>query len=436
METARAKNILDSYVSRWNRVISEWRNPRKRPSLLDTDPFLRQFGDRLSLKLMPEPFWGRTSEASVVVANYNPAGYDEPDPRDPDDNGHYASWRWLVSERTGTYGDFAERLPVFGALPQEWRRFEKYKGRTEFWGSRIKWADRIVSGLHVNAGARRPVGMELCGWHSEHWEPDDTKTLLAMAGVEELVLKPFEAALTLSSARLGLCVGAGYERVLERMGFSCVGDWGQFPVYHEKGKNKGKLNARMYLLYRKGSILVLVTKGGQQKCPSPVFAPHETALLTGKERLLPIAARGTEMPRLGNPPPRKEKKLVSALENLKSVARRAFPDCRRGAADNVLVLCEDADAGWRLSVSVAPNGSDMKLEVHAMGREGKETLKQRVSTLSETTLPGAWKKCRIGGRGSLAVASFKVNAFDKTRPDFASMVSAGKRLLAVLQGGR
>lgn len=345
-------------------MIAEWRNPRKRPSLLETDPFLRQFGARLSLKLMPEPFWGRTSEASVVVANYNPAGYDEPDPRDPDDNGHYASWRWLVSERTGTYGDFAERLPVFGALPQEWRRFEKYKGRTEFWGSRIKWADRIVSGLHVNAGDRRPVGMELCGWHSEHWDSEhDTQTLLTMEGVDEHVLKPFEAALTLSSARLGLCVGAGYEKVLERMQFERVEGWGQFPVY---SLETGKLNAREYVLYEKEGLRVLVTKKGRQKCPGEHFASHEIGLLTGMEHLLVPAQRATNLSRRGPASPREER-LVPVLEDLKSAARRSFPACRRGARDNVLVLCEDAGAGWLLSVSVSPRES-LKMEVHPDGR--------------------------------------------------------------------
>jgi len=435
METERAKCILDRYVVRWNEVVAKWRDPEKRLSLLETDPFLRLFGNRLSLKLMPEPFWGKTREASVVVANYNSAGYDEPNPRARNDNGHYASWRWFVYERTGTYGDFAESLPVFGKLPPEWRQFENYKGRTKFWGSRIAWADRIVSGLRVDAGTRRPVGMELCGWHSEHWDhgSDDTGTLLTMERVDELVLEPFEAALTLSSARLGLCVGAGYERVLERMRFERVQGWGQFPVY----KVDGKLVARSYALYQKGNLRVLVTKSraGRQTCPGEHFASHEIGLLSGAEHL-PVPARSADNPgRRGSAAP-KEKRLVQVLEGLKTAAREEFPACHRGAADNVLVLCEDAGAGWRLSVSVTTNGSDMKLEVHATDRAGRESLKRRVSTLSDTTLPGAWKKCRIGGRGSLAVASFKMNAFDKARPDFASMFSAAKSLLDVLQGGR
>ena len=145
------------------------------------------------------------------------------------------------------------------------------------------------------------------------------------------------------------------------------------------------------------------------------------------------ASGTTTIPHLA---PKKEKRLIQVLEGLKTAAREEFPACHRGAADNVLVLCEDAGAGWRLSVSVTTNGSDMKLEVHATDRAGRESLERRVSTLSDTTLPGAWKKCRIGGRGSLAVASFKMNAFDKARPDFASMVSAAKSLLDVLQGGR
>lgn len=434
METERAKNILDRYVARWNRVVADWRNPRKRHSLLETDPFLRQFGGRLSLKLMPEPFWGKTSEASVVVANYNPAGYDEPDPRAPKDNGHYASWKWFV-ERTDSYSAFAERLPVVGELSSDMEPFANYKGRTKFWGSRIAWANRIVSGLRIDAGDRRPVGMELCGWHSEHWDSgrDDTGTLLDMEGVEGLVLEPFEAALTLSSAHLGLCVGAGYERVLERMGFSLVEEWGRFPVY----RDDGNLVARSYALFRKGDIRVLVTKSGagHQICPGKHFASHEVGLLAGTEHLFVPPQRAANPSHRGPAAP-KEERLFPVLKDLMSKARAAFPACHRGAADNVLVLCKDAGAGWRLSVSVTPNGSDMKLEVHATGREGKESLKRRVSTISETTLPGAWTKCRIGGRGSSAVASFKMNAFDKARPDFDSMVSAGTRLLAVLQGGR
>ena len=358
-----ARRILGEYVDYWNRTIETWKDPRRRESLRQSDPFLRQFGDRLSLKLMPEPFWGKTREASIVVANFNPGGYDEPDPRDPDDNGHYASWRWLVSERTGTYGDFAERLPVFGALPQEWRQFENYGGRTRFWGSRIRWADRIVSGLHVDAGARRPVGMELCGWHSEHWDfgRDDTGPLLAVGGVEELVLKPFEAALTLSSARLGLCVGAGYERVLERMQFERVEGWGQFPVYNPQ---TGKLNAREYVLYEKERLRVLVTKKGHQQCPGEHFASHEIGLLTGAEHLLVPTQRATNPSRRSPAAPREER-LHPVLEGLKTVVRAAFPVRHRGAADNVLVLC--AGAGWLLSVSVSPKES-LKMEVHPDGR--------------------------------------------------------------------
>ena len=361
-----ARRILGEYVDHWNRTIETWKDPRRRESLKRSDPFLRKFGDRLSLKLMPEPFWGKTREASIVVANFNPGGYDEPNPRDPDDNGHYASWRWLVSERTGTYGDFAERLPVFGALPQEWRQFENYGGRTRFWGSRIRWADRIVSGLHINAGARRPVGMELCGWHSVHWDSghDDTESLLAMEGVEELVLKPFEAALTLSSARLGLCVGAGYERVLERMQFERVEGWGKFPVY----RDDGDLVSRSYALYRKGNIRVLVTKSaaGHQTCPGKHFASHEIGLLTGTEHLLVPAQRAANPSRRGSAA-HQEERLVPVLKDLKSKAGAAFPACYRGAADNVLVLCEDAGAGWRLSVSVSPKDT-LKIEVHPDGR--------------------------------------------------------------------
>ena len=321
--------------------------------------------------------------------------------------------------RKNGYSSFAKSLPVGNPPPG----FAAYRGRG-WWRDRIERTDCLANRFGCSSSEFRPFCMELCGWHSEDWvKGNPSARMSGNPQFERLVARPLVAAITLSKCKFGILVGAVYNDILRNAGFRIVQGPGVFP----------ETNTRRFTLWSNETAKVVVSPGQHQSFPASRFYDLIVGLVRGETTLVATASGTTTIPR---PAPKKEERLLRVLEDLKSVARRAFPACRRGAADNVLVLCEDAGAGWRLSVSVAPNGSDMKLEVHATDRAGKESLKRRVSTISETTLPGAWKKCRIGGRGSLAVASFKMNAFDKPRPDFDSMVSAGKRLLAVLQVGR
>lgn len=426
-------DIDDPFDSEKRKTRDELRAVMHR-ELDEVDPFLKTLKDKVEIDplLMPEPYWGDPSPGkhSFVIADYNPGGSMEDQPR----RRGLRKWqlhrtalrRFENRVETSGYAAFAKFAPIMmseDALKAKgWSDFKDYGGR-KWWTERRSWAERIAGDSGV-----LPFGMEFCGWHSNNWPLDKAKCLSGVPEFDELVLKPFLKAVETSTCKLGLCIGGEWAKTLldRKYGFRQVSD----PVTLLQTSE-----ARVHRLFKRDDgcrILVTWAKHAHGfHAPGPDFAPEETKLLNG---LISVEWRNVDQAETGDSV--KNERLHPVLKDLKSVARRAFPACHRGAADNVLVLCEDAGAGWRLSVSVAPNGSDMKLEVHAAGREGKESLKQRVSTLSETTLPGAWKKCRIGGRGSLAVASFKVNAFDKTRPDFASMVSAGKRLLAVLQGGR
>ena len=457
---------IKKYIAYWDDTVKKWfacQNASDPYHGCESDSFLTTLSDygkdgfSIQPRLMPEPYWGNPSGHSVVIANLNPGG-GIPFEETPDGPHKTALLAFMDFVRKHGYFEFARTAPVFmesAALERKgntatckaWSKFPDYGGYG-WWhnpvpqgGGRFPWAVELA-GKYKGVDARKsfPFVMELCGWHSRKWNPGATAVVRRNDCFSDLVVAPFLAAVRRSKTGLGLCVGAAWRDLLKRPEFG-------FRRYSEPICLVPDKTERLHMLFEAGDdcrVLVTWQSKPERRFNAPVskFWPEEIKFLNG-ERVLEwkeIGQRRVNKPCRMATPPRHD--FVRSPESTnwslfwndfkKAVGTGGGLLCNPGANDGIRIIGQGA--GW--FVQFSPTGSDMKLEVHAKDRAGRESLKRRVSTLSETTLPGAWKKCRIGGRGSLAVASFKVNAFDKTRPDFASMVSAGKRLLAVLQGGR
>ena len=394
MNEEEAKRILKDYVEHWDRTIQKWKDPARRVRLRETDPFLRVFGNRIALDLMPEPYWGNVDRKdapglnpiSVVIANHNPAGSAPP----TDNTAHRRAWEWLVGQRTGDYSTFARTLPVFGALPPEYAAFERYAGRTHFWNTRIAWGDQIALRTGLDTRVFRPVGMELCGWHFDNWNDDDAKRLFSMPqpALDSLVRKPFEAALTLSESHVGLFVGSIYERLLQQLGFLSRQGWGCFPVNEEDG--------RSYLLAQKGNLRVLVTKSKvlRQRCPAEPFRQYEASLLNGNAHLT--------YPSCDNP----------VLERIRSLEGSVFPVCKRGATSNTLIV--DEGPGWFLQYSISRNL--LQLELHE--RPGA-SIPESISEAAD----------RLGMRRYRNMLLSRLGNLDWSTREFRSVVQSGREFV-------
>lgn len=215
-----AKRILQKFSSDWDKTIAEWhRHPFRRDCLAEEDA--RLFS--IVSTLMPEPYWGNLLSSSVVVANLNPGGGEEPNWNTP--HGRALCWFMDHVKPPKLYSSFAKKGPVFLSREQLQRKnfgqFGDYAG-WKWWNERSQrpqWANRIVRALSRgrNVG-QAPVALELCGWHSSGW----ARNLSRLEANErqfflQKVVNPFHAAVRVSRFRLGLCVGRPWSDLLRTL---------------------------------------------------------------------------------------------------------------------------------------------------------------------------------------------------------------------------
>lgn len=287
MNKREAKRVLDAYFRRCDETVGKWmdsrNDPEKRAKLRREDFFLNVLGvssegGLVTDELMPEPYWGDPEGCLIVVANHNPEGETPPD----ESTGHGAATAAMIRHvsRVG-YGAFARAFPIADPLPDELSWFAPYTGRG-WWQGRENWARRFPD---LFPGADDPAvhifAFDVCPWHSRHWKTGSHNARILSpdnrAAFLEAVAKPFEAALTLSRGKFGLCVGNVYADLLTGAGFAALTGWGRFA-----GENN-----RHFQLFKKGACRVLVAQGVQgQRAPAPHFDDHVRNLLNGKENLV------------------------------------------------------------------------------------------------------------------------------------------------------
>lgn len=179
--------------------------------------------------LMPEPYWGDPANCSIVIANLNPGGGEDPDETTPKtrcEKAHRDAIKWFMGEvKTSGYWNVAKRAPVFLSADElskldatsdksGWARFSCYNG-WKWWyerGGRRQWAEHFCKDLAPETTrGLKPFAMELCGWHSANWTPQASNAVKRNRDdFDQYVLAPLFEAVRRSKAKLGICLGTDW----------------------------------------------------------------------------------------------------------------------------------------------------------------------------------------------------------------------------------
>ena len=226
--------VLNGYLDYWDETIEKWLTGKSSNPLhgCENDPFLPTVRRFVQPNLMPEPYWGDPANCSIVIANLNPGGGEDPDETTPKtrcEKAHRDAIKWFMGEvKTSGYWNVAKRAPVFLSADElskldatsdksGWARFSCYNG-WKWWyerGGRRQWAEHFCRDLAPEATrGLKPFAMELCGWHSAKWNRRASNAVkMRREPFDRFVLAPLFEAVRQSKTKLGICLGADWNNV-------------------------------------------------------------------------------------------------------------------------------------------------------------------------------------------------------------------------------
>ena len=214
---------LDKFIDYWDDVIRRW---------FDNDIESRQqlfFSCKpkqleLTSMHMPEPYWGDPYNCSIVIANYNPAG-------GTDRNRHAyrecADWKhtFINEVKKRGYSEVVKDFPIIKDIAPQggvcW--WEDYGGRN-WWLKRCDWLQKwIINALESTERITgNPFAIEFCAWHSEKWLAQCNSFYKKNETLRETIntyfIDTLVDAISHSKAKLGVCVGSQFEKLLESAG--------------------------------------------------------------------------------------------------------------------------------------------------------------------------------------------------------------------------
>lgn len=228
--------VLNGYLDYWDETIEKWLTGKSSNPLhgCENDPFLPTVRRFVQPNLMPEPYWGDPANCSIVIANLNPGGGEDPaetSPKTRCKKAHRDAIKWFMGEvKTSGYWNVAKRAPVFLSADElskldatsdksGWARFSCYNG-WKWWyerGGRRQWAEHFCRDLAPEATrGLKPFAMELCGWHSANWNRRASNAVKkGREPFDRFVLAPLFEAVRQSKTKLGICLGSDWNIIFK-----------------------------------------------------------------------------------------------------------------------------------------------------------------------------------------------------------------------------
>ena len=250
------------YYSNWDQLVNKWFQDMKA-----LEPFMDN-ARSLSLRHIPEPFYGDMDDCSIVIINLNPgAGLCEQ--------------CWFNQNQTGlfindiklnNYSGYAKSFPLLssrGPLPS-----------VNWWNKRYTWIKRI---LELNKhycnkqidDNKMPFAIELVPLHSQSFKVSNIVEYITNIGRSNNMIDTIGAidyAIEHSDAKMGLAVGKPIYEVLLNNGY--------YPSIDTHPIQPDSSIKRYYSVLVKGESKILSTwSSGSNQPPADTFEVHEKEIL-------------------------------------------------------------------------------------------------------------------------------------------------------------
>jgi len=222
-----------SFTDYWDIVIRQWLAG-------EVDEYQQAFfGNKgefgLSFDDLPEPYWGDPQDSSFVIVNYNPGGGFNRDRHTYRDCAGCPKSIVTYVQQKG-YSTLARESPL---LMSEAELKEKdmswvmeYDG-WDWWQKKQHWIEQIESaaaeakGQKATVRKKPPFVFELCAWHSKNFNDKCMNVLLNDAFLKKQFSETLRETVRQSDLKLAVCVGAKFNGLLGKIGFTTVDSVGQ-----------------------------------------------------------------------------------------------------------------------------------------------------------------------------------------------------------------
>mgnify|MGYP006872992134 CR=1 FL=1 len=259
-----AKNFYDT----WDSIISAWfKDEHELDKLLDKK-------QSLSIRHIPEPYYGDVDECSIVIINLNPGtGLCEQCWLEKNNPSTFVNYIM-----NNTYSSAARDFPLDGSpspvpMPQ---------ASLSWWESRLLWIDWILAlklGIDENKKPRtkkKPFAIELVPLHSKSFKVADAAEYVNDKYADLLPI--IEYAIGVSDSKMGLAIGKPICETLLKNGYQTIPDGGsiQRPLQDVAvGKE------RYYCIIKgpQGGKILCTWSSGSNKAPAKVFKDYERDVL-------------------------------------------------------------------------------------------------------------------------------------------------------------